>query len=127
MIDYNAVLLIAQQLVSDNGRDVVFNRIDDTVADANRPWEGNVPTPVESVTLRAVAVQPSSAVTLGLRAIDQDLLKRTSAILIVAGQATFDMTEAHSVVDEGVTRRVSFVEQLRPSTVTMLHFVGVER
>lgn len=129
-IDYAQLAQTAQALIDANGRDVTFVRFGQTAADPAKPWEGPadpVGSPDASDTQRAVFVPPSGAAQLGLTTLDTDLLKRTSEIAIVGGVAGFDLATANAIVDDGVRKKVSFTETLRPNTVTLLYFIGVER
>lgn len=133
MIDYVEIAEIAKTTIDENGRDVTFIRFDQSESDVNKPWLGPTDpraTPDATATVKGIFVQPVAAAELGLTTIDQDLLKRTSEILIVAPGATappFDLATANEIVDEGVNKKIVFVETLRPNTLTLLYFVGVSR
>lgn len=133
MIDYVEIANIAKTLIDENGREVTIVRFDQSPGDPTKPWRGPADpraTPDATATVKGVFVPPSGAAKLGLSTVDQDLMKRTSEILIVAPGADappFDLATANEIIDDGVNKRITFVETLRPNVVTLLYFVGVER
>lgn len=130
MIDYTKLAARAKALIAEHGREVTFLRFSQAPGDGDLPWAGPA-DPRDDVdaeeVVPAVFVPPSSASRLGMGTIDADLLRRTSSICITAA-ANFELESAHELIDEaGVRRRILFVEKLRPNTVTLLYFVGVQR
>lgn len=133
MIDYVEIANIAKTAIDENGRPVTFLRFDQTPADVNQPWNGPADpraTPDASASVIGLFIQPVVAQTLGLTTVDQDLMKRTEEIVLVAPGAAnppFDLTTANELIDGGVNKKITFVETLRPNTITLLYFVGVAR
>lgn len=129
--DYTGNAETARRLVKKFGRNMLYRQLGDTVSDPAKPWKGQTDqksTPEqEDRTLPTVPVDPDSARKLGMTTIDDDLLKRTNQILIVAPDenATYDLRDFNVVVDEGITYKVLFSERLRPATLTLLYFIGV--
>lgn len=114
------------------GRAATFIKFDTTPSDPGDPGAGTSDpraSPDESVVLQAAFVQPDSAEKLGMRTIDDDLLKRTKEIAIVppGPDGTFDLTQADQVIDGSQRRRITFVEKLQPGSVILLYFVGMAR
>lgn len=139
-IDYDAILTEAQAAITsaatDAGgvaRQITIERFAQTAATPSQPWKGPA-DPRASVdataTLDAVFVPPTGAAKLGMGSVDEDLLKMTSAICIVAPtSATYDLTTANEIVDslDSERKKVVFVEKLAPGPTVMLYFIGVER
>lgn len=131
-IDYARAADRAQALLERAGALVTFERLETAEPDPEKPWDGpeNPRSPAaKSVSLPTVAVPPSSASQLGMRTVDEELLRRTSQILIVAPGAaeTADLATFQEVVRDGKRSRINFVETLRPAAQTVLYFVGVKR
>ena len=130
-VDYAAVLATAQRLLTENGRSVTLVNFDSTPADPNRPWLGPATdprdTPDSTLTLDAVAVAPSGVVNLGLAFEADDLIKDAAEILICSPGANVDLTVFEEVIDETVRWKIIGIQVLRPATITVLAFIGVER
>lgn len=127
-MDYVALAQVALDLVKANGRQVTFRQLTDTPADANKPWRGATdPTTGATAAVWAVAVPPSSATSLGMSTSDNDLVKRSTQILIVAPGPTLpdDLADFEEVIDGTVTYRITGTETLRPGDTTLLYFVGI--
>tara|TARA_R110000772_G_scaffold267648_1_gene392128 strand:- start:103 stop:489 length:387 start_codon:yes stop_codon:yes gene_type:complete len=128
MVDYVKLAATATRLVEANGRDLSFVQLLETPTDVAEPWRGNA-TPREASTIvlgSGVAVPPSSASTLGIHVADDHFLKRADQILICVAEE--DIENFDEVIDEGSTVwKITGVEKLRPSTTTILYFVGVKR
>lgn len=123
---------LANRLISKHGRSITLNKRDRDPADANKPWNGptNVAAdPEDTQTLVAAALQPSSAVQLGITTENSDLVKRSSEILLVAPPSTaaYDLSTFDEVVDGGEVLRITAVEKLKPGTQTIIYFIGVKR
>lgn len=134
-IDYTAIRATINDIFNTSvvpGREITLVKLDTTPDDPGDPGAGAADpraTPDESAALQAAFVPPSSASQLGMRTMDDDLLKRTEEIAIVqpGPDATFDLSEADEVIDGSLRRRVSFVEKLQPGSVVLLYFVGMAR
>lgn len=129
-IDYAALATTAQELIDELGRTITIIRFDQDPDDADEPWNGAANprgTPDASLTTGAVFVEPSSATKLGMRAIPEDILKRLSAIAIVAPGPTntFDLATANEIIDGSLRQKVLIVDTLKPAAVALLYFLGV--
>jgi hypothetical protein len=129
--DYAVNLATAKRLVRKNGRQVTLCKLDAVSADAQKPWLGAAdPAATASTTsLYAVAVPPSSAIALGLSAKQADLMKSVEQILICEpGETDPENIETYNtVLDNSVEYKITFVEKLKPATLTLLYFIGVSR
>lgn len=130
-IDYVELAATARGLVNDLGRPMIFVQLEETPTDANEPWRGNATprSPANSeVNGDAVAVPPSSAVTLGFSSDDENFVKRAEQILIaVTDLGSPDISEYDEVVDGTERWRINAVEKLQPAAETLLYFVSVRR
>jgi len=131
-MDFVKLADVAKRLVEANGRAVTLVRYKQTPGTPSQPWKGpGSPTaaPDASVSVKAVIVSVASAQALGISVPDDDTLKRTSQIAIVAPGSALaeDLATMNELVDGGVRYSVSFVEKLRPAATTLLYFIGVAR
>lgn len=127
--DYQPIIDTATELLTEFGRSIVVQRLDQTASDAARPWRGPADTTAgfaATVDTVAAAVPPSSAKQLGLSSVPADQLARIEQILIVAPTAV-SLTEFDQVADGGESWEIEFVEELKPADDTLLSFVGVRR
>jgi len=79
-------------------------------------------------TIYVVALPPSSASSLGLSLLSDDLIKQSKQIFIaeVGEDAPEDLGSYHRAEEaDGSLWRITFVEQLRPAEQTILYFIGV--
>jgi len=133
IIGYGDIAADALSLINGTGRQVTFNRFDQTPANSGKPWEGPADpsaSPDATASVFAAFVPPSDADSLGLSGIDQDLLKRTEQICIVAPGTVnppFDLGTANECSDGSVKWKVTFTETLAPGDIVLLYFIGVSR
>ena len=132
MADFAALQAIAQRLVDENGGDATFVRFDTTPADASAPWAGSADPRAGGVTeivQRAVWVQPAGGgASLGIGYVSPDLVKRSSQILLVAGNQVDDLSTFNEVDGPGGNFKITGVEKLMPDGATvLLWFVGVSQ
>ena len=131
--DYTNIATTAKRLVDKFGRSVTFRRLDrTTLDDAAKPWRGTATprtTLDATVTAIAVIVPPSSASRLGLTTRDNELIKRSEQIMIVAlgATSTDDLSTFDEVLDGTQLWKITTVETLKPGDTTLLYFVGVKR
>lgn len=128
MVDYVRLAATAKRLIDKNGTDIVFEQLNGTTT-PDKPWTGpGDPVVKQSVTLRGLFVSP--ATMLGLKAIDEDLLKRYEQFIITApaSPATPDLTLFHRARRVGASDySIGWAEQLRPADVVLLYYLGVNR
>jgi len=132
-INYTELADDAEELVNAAGRSVTIIRYNQTPADSNKPWNGpSSPTTSPDATAGVIGcfVPLSTGSSLGLEITDDDLLKHTDEVCIVApgtADPPFDLTTANAIIDGGVHKKISFVRVLKPADIVLLYFIGVER
>jgi hypothetical protein len=121
----------ANRLIVRNGRVVTFRQFNQTPNDSNKPWRGptNPRAGATEVTVSAAFLSPTRADLLGVSRKDDELVKRTVQIALVAPgpDVTADLSVFHEIVDESSTWQIIWVELLRPAETRILYFVGVGR
>lgn len=127
--DYAAILVTAQELVTEFGKSVTLRRLNTTPPDPAMPWLPPVDpraAPAETLAVDAVFVEPSSQQFLGVNTEMVDWLKRANQIAIVATSA--DLSGFSELVEtDSVVWRVVGVSTLNPGGTRLLHYVGVTR
>jgi hypothetical protein len=124
--DYAAALALAVRLIDENGRDVTFQRLDATAADAAKPWKGPAaPTVAESLPKKAVFLPHTGANSLGKDFIDESLLKRCEQLALIDGED--DLSVFHQLSDDGKVWRIEWLKELKPADITVLYAIGVKR
>lgn len=129
--DYTDDMAFGLEMVTEYGRLVTIQKLAESTSPTN-PWEGpgGGSQPIAaSHDLPMVFVPPSSASQLGLRTIDEALLKRTQQIIIVAPGPNFltFLGDYNQVEDDGVLWNILWSETLRPGPVNVLYYFGVRR
>ena len=128
--DYTSIQATAQSLVTRFGADVVLVAYNQTPGDAAQPWDGPTDPRTGSTTLtvRAVQIEPSSAVRLGLAANVDDLAKRAERILLIAGDNAQDLRAYQEVSDAAGPYKIERVHELNPTGVDrLLWFLELKR
>lgn len=126
-IDYSAFVELADELIEDSGRELIFQRLSSTAADASKPWQGAAtPTVVETVSAVPGVFVPASGSGLGRNLVSDELLKKVDQVVLVAGRAE-DLEDFDLVVDADVKWRIEWAQVLRPGDLVVLYFFGVCR
>ena len=129
MVDYAKLADTAKRLVEANGRDVTLHRRSRTPAVAGEPWRGPAEAPEDSYTVRA-AIVPASGSGFGTMFEDLpgDLVRKVTEVAIVASNslaAGDDPKQADSLVDGARAFKVQMVQELRPSTTSLVYLLGL--
>lgn len=132
-IDYERMAATARRLIESAGRDIFVRRLGSTPSDATKPWRGQAdpvaPLAAGPVALRGVAVPPASLIELGFRTMSPELIQRSRQVFIAAPpeDGPDDLSGFDELEDyDGKIYRISILDTLRPATVTLLFFIGVE-
>ena len=131
MVDYVRLAQTAERLIKNNGRSISFVKLNETPANANRPWKGPGAGGETTLALNGVFVPPNTVRQFGLTALGEgtefkDLVTFSQQIIIVA-QGENDLREYTSVLDGSVRWGIIGLQVLRPGDTTLLGFVGVRR
>lgn len=115
--DYTAIQATAQSLVTRFGADFTFVSFNETLGDPAKPWDGPTDPRVggSTLTVRAVQVEPSSAVRLGLSVAVEDLMKRAEKILIVAGDDAQNLRDYEEVNSSEGPFKIGMLHELNPT------------
>lgn len=130
MVDTTKVIATAQRLITANGRSVRLIRYNEVSTDPDKPWRGPGDprqTPRAILDIHAAFVSPSSASSLGLSTDVNDLLKRSTQIMVLSGGADEDLLQYNEVLDDEKYWKIEGVETLRPGADILLTFIGVSR
>lgn len=132
MPDFVKLAATAARLVSSSGRSVTLERFNQTSADSAKPWSGPTDpraTVDATVTTKAAFVEPASVARFGIVTVDEDLLKRSDQVMLVAPGSTItaDLATFNEVVDGSVRWKIEIVRTLKPADTVMLYMIGVKR
>ena len=130
MVDTAKAIATAQRLITADGRSVRLIRYNEIPTDTTKPWNGPGDprrTPRAFLDIDAVFVPPSSASALGLSTEANDLIKRSSQILMMSGGASVDLLQYNEVLDDDKYWKIEFIETLKPGDEILLTFIGVSR
>ena len=130
--DYTSIADTALAMVKKYGRSMTITKFDQSAGDPAKPWEGaSDPRGVgkTSLTIYAVAVSVTSAIQVGLVTKDDDMVKRSEQILIVAPGSVeqTDLGNFNIVSDGSVEWKVAGVDKMQPSNLILLYYIGVKR
>lgn len=129
MVDLAPIILIAQTLITENGREVTFIQHSDTLEFDAQPWEGPADArtaPASIAKMDAVFFNPSEAAKLGISFESPDLLKRAEQIMMVS-PGTVDIRLFQEVLDENVYWKILGAEIFKPGKLVAIAYVAVGR
>lgn len=127
LIDYAEFVELAQELIDGSGRSVKVQQLSGAIADAAKPWNGpGAPTVLTERTLIATFLELFSFIKLGVEIIDEDLLKRTEKVVMIA-PLDIDISEFHLIEDDGVIWKIEWARVLKPGPTLLLYWFGVKR
>ena len=130
MVDTAAAISTAQRLIAADGRTVRLIRYNEVPTETAKPWNGpgdprKVPRSILDIS--AVFVSPESASRLGMSTMVDDVLKRTSQVLIVSAGAAVDLLQYDEVYDDEKYWKIQTIETLKPGDEIILTFIGISR
>lgn len=125
-LDYNELVLVAQELIADTGRAITLQKLSATAADVNKPWNGPA-TPTVSTSVNTVGTfVPHQGSDLGKTLVSEELLARCEQVLLVAPTQS-DISEMNFVVDTSIKWKIDWVQVLKPGATIVLYVFGVSR
>ena len=131
MKDYSKTLATAKRIVRDKGRQITLVKFSPTPPSPSQPWLGptNPSATSSEVSVYAVGVHPTLLSYLGFNATQVDLAKNMKEVFVVEpGETDPENLDKYNVLrDGGIDYKISSMEKLRPGTLTLLYFIGVER
>lgn len=125
--DYAKKVETARRMITKYGRDITLAHASTTPVDATDPSKGVDSSAAVSSTTKGVFVYPSGYLSLGISKDRTALLERTSAIVLVAPVADFDVEKSHKVTDGGGDYLVETVDKLQPGDTPVLFYVGLAK
>lgn len=126
-LDHIEFVELAQEMIDEEGRTIVLQKLSGAAADPQKPWRGEgAPTVEAQKAVKAVFLPLQSAVDLGLFVANDDLLKKASQVAIVAHTDT-DLTGFNVIQDMGMAWGVEWCKALRPGELTILYAFGVKK
>lgn len=124
--DYTEFVELAQELISENGRQIRIQKLDATAADTSKPWKGaGTPKVGTERTLSAVFV-PASGSSLGRGIVKEELLDRVEQVALVA-PTDVSLEGFHIILDDGVRWNIDWAQALKPGPMVVLYVFGVKR
>lgn len=131
MVDYLGLKEMTDTLIKESGRSVTFIRQDESAVSSTKPWNGFSSGSEITFSTYGVFTTPSAAKQFGLMALGagteyDDVVSFSEQVIMVSPGET-DLREYPNVLDQEVRWKVIGLQVLKPSTTTLLAFVGVRR
>lgn len=132
-MNYAKLALTAKRLIDASGRDIKLFKLDATAANALKPWRGpGVQTPTDEVDTRAVFAIGNTSIPTKSRGlafdwVDQDLLKVTRHVCIVAAEGLPDLTD-YKIIQDGSLKNWNILwgQCLQPGVERLLYVFGIK-
>lgn len=126
-IDYAALAVLAERLVTEAGRTVDLVRVSETPVDSNTPWSG-VDSAEVVLTVPAVQLIPNAVRVFGLSALGDagklDGLVSVSELVYIVFAGETDLKQ-FTLVRDGQDYGIEATQSLKPANTTLLGFIGV--
>lgn len=132
-MDYERMAATTQRLIEKNGRRISILRLNRTPTDPSKPWRGGeTPRDPEAVKVdvKGTFVEPASLARYGFYERDDELVKRVTQYVLVAGNSVGqekNFEEFDEVVDGDIHWKITRVRMLKPADRVMLYAIGVRR
>lgn len=126
MADFEKLALTAKRLIEANGRTVTVSKLANTATDATKPWRTTSVPVAESVSGRAVFVDPSS---LGRLFENVDDVKRGTQVVLFAAEndGGFELETFDTITDFTAEWKILRTKVLNPASVRLLYAFEVRR
>ncbi len=126
---YPKVLARAQKRTKKYGRLFTLVQLDGTPSNASEPWKGNSDvrgTPLETLTVYGVFVEPESLERLGKQRQSNDFVKSAEQVIMVAhGGSLGHFDEA--IDADGSIWTIHNDQELAPGDSIVLHYLRIQR
>src|SRR5690349_6330469 len=114
--DYTKTLARAQERIERFGREITFIQLSAGPSDPTKPWQGSTDaraTPVSTLTLFGVFVEPESLERLGRQRASGDFIKSAEQVIIVS--TSENLGKFDEVVDsDGASYKIDNIQSLGP-------------
>lgn len=125
MADFSAQLRLAQQLISQNGREVTFRKLQASGVSPSAPWKTESRPTAQSVVRHAIFVSPGGGADFGFT---EEADQSAEQMAIVAG-GSVDLGTFHQISDPitGGEWTIVKTQVLRPAEQVLLYGFEVKR
>lgn len=127
--DYAGKLAVARRLITKFGRSVTLVQLDATPSNAAEPWKGNSDvrgTPIATLTVNGVFVEPESLERLGKQRQSNDFVKSAEQVVIIAHDEPLGKFD-ELIDSDGSRWTVHNIQELGPGDSILLHYLRVQR
>lgn len=128
MANHSEFVLLAKEMIREEGRTIRLQFIGSSAIDQSKPWKGQAYDNVEKELVAGAVFVPVVGRDLGTIVKDQDLLKKAKQIAIVE-PVEEDLEEKVSRIKDidGTMWRVVWCQCLKPATQTILYVMGLDK
>ena len=132
MVDYVKLAKTCQRLINKNGREIRLQKLAVT-ENVTEPWKSAIATdPLAEVVCKGVFVVPQTSIPTESRGlafdwVDQDLLKSTRHVVMVAALGLPDLDAYQFVTDSGKDWKITWGQCLQPSGERLLYVFGLKQ
>lgn len=132
MVDYVKLAKTCQRLINKNGREIRLQKLAVT-ANVTEPWKSAIAMdPLAEVICKGVFVVPQTSIPTESRGlafdwVDQDLLKSTRHVVMVAALGLPDLDAYQFVTDSGKDWKITWGQCLQPSGERLLYVFGLKQ
>lgn len=128
MANHTEFVLLAKEMIREEGRTIRLQLIGSSADDPTKPWKGKAHDNLEKELVAGAVFVPVVGRDLGTIVKDQDLLKKAKQIAIVE-PIEEDLEEKVSRIKDidGTMWRVVWCQCLKPATQTILYVMGLDK
>ncbi len=129
-VNYEKIYRNALKLTKKYGRGITVVQLDASPTDVAQPWKGNTDvrgTPIATLSLTGVFVEPESLERLGKQRQSNDFVKSAEQTVIVIHDGPLGQFD--ELIDNADDSRwvLHNIQELQPGDKIMLHYLRVQR
>jgi len=126
--NHSEFVLLAKEMIREEGRIIRLQLLGSTAEDPSKPWKGSSYDNVERELVAGAVFVPVVGRDLGTIVRDQDLLKKAKHIAIVEPIDEGLEEKVARIKDiDGTMWRVVWCQCLKPATETILYVMGLDK
>jgi hypothetical protein len=132
MTDYVKLAATSQRLIAKTGRIITFAKIANNVGNVLKPWEGSgAHTLTDQVSTHGVFTIGNTSIPTESRGlafdwVDQELLRVTRHVVIVAAKDIPSLIEHKVMLDGGTTWSIIWGQLLQPGPIPLIYVFGLK-
>lgn len=131
-MNYFRLAQTTKRLIYKNGRDITLSKLDAAVADVDKPWRGAAEHQlIDTIPTKAVFAIGNTSIPTESRGlafdwVDEDLLRTTRHVILVAALDLPNLEDYKMMTDAGKQWAILWGQCLQPGDTRILYVFGLK-